>query len=158
MFAQDSNFWRPGNHTLPPPSLNKACDYVFTCQSVIGSRTVLFKDLGFAALWVKHLFRAKRSISINSKRTLRNIYSLFSPLERLDQMDISELLPLSLEDSMPSTTNRATRTGLSITTLPTDAIVGIFDQVKQQLAALTSLICLTLRCVVARSPGQTALC
>ena len=45
-------------------------------------------------------------------------------------MDILELLPLSLEDSMPSTTNKATRTGLSITTLPTDAIVGIFDQVK----------------------------
>ena len=45
-------------------------------------------------------------------------------------MDILERLPLSLVDNMLSTTNKSIQTNPSITTLPTDAIVGIFDQVK----------------------------
>ena len=45
-------------------------------------------------------------------------------------MDILERLPLSLEDIPLSTTNETTQKGPSITALPTDTIVGIFDQVE----------------------------
>ena len=45
ILAQNSEFWRPENSILPPPSLNEAYDYVFTCQSIIACSTVSFKDL-----------------------------------------------------------------------------------------------------------------
>ena len=53
-----------------------------------------------------------------------------SSLTRLELRHPSEPLSQSLQDSMPSTIDRTTQKGPSITDLPTDAIVGIFDQVK----------------------------
>lgn len=96
-------------------------DIVFSKQSFCNSRQPQYSDnLGPEDLLPKNLSFNK--ILLQGPEV--------SSLTRLELRHPSERLSQSLQDSMPSTMNRTTQAGPSITDLPTDVIVGIFDQVN----------------------------